>query len=235
MRPLAIALAACLCCACSEDDAAPPPAAPEVRVFGTVHSVMQGQWAPVVALEQGLSGGYGLGALSDLRGEFVAIPGQIWLSYPTTEALPEVRQTERSDETAALLVAATVPAFRKTSVSAHIPSTSLEAQIAALAQQAGVDVSRPFPFLIQGRLRAVHWHVVDGTRVTPGTRPDESAQKGVLDDAEGTVVGFYSSQHQGVFTMQGQNAHMHVFAPEAGVAGHVTSLEVPAGSSLSFP
>ncbi len=111
----------------------------------------------------------------------------------------------------------------------------MEQQIAALAQQAGVDVSQPFPFLIQGRLRAVHWHVIDGTRVVPGASHDENAQKGVLDDAEATVVGFYSSQHQGVFTMHGQNTHMHVFAPEAGVAGHVTSLEVPAGSSLSFP
>jgi len=189
----------------------------------------------VVSLDDGLDGGYGLGALGELRGEFVAVPGEVWVSYPTGGATPDVRRAEHSDETAALLVAATVSAFRPTTVGADVPGEAVEAQIAALAGQAGVDSARPFPFLIQGRLRAVHWHVIDATRVEPGKSHAEASQQGVIDEADATVVGFYSTAHQGIFTMHGQNTHMHFFAPEAGIAGHVDSLELPAGCIVSFP
>lgn len=226
--------------ACSEKTGGssdPTRSPPEVRHHGEVHAVMQGEWDPVISLEEGLEGedSYGLGALSDLRGEFVALPRRIWLSYPTTVPLPDVKQVTASDETAALLVSARVPAFRKRTFDVDVASTDVETALAELAKKAGVDVTKPFPFLLEGTLRAVHWHVVDGTRVPPGTRPNESAQKGVVESAEGTIVGFYSEAHQGVFTMMGQKTHMHAVFPGRSVAGHVESLEIPAGATLSVP
>jgi acetolactate decarboxylase len=239
---LGVAVVCSILAACSDKqsrggnaaDSSPPA---EVTHFGSVHAVMQGEWAPVVSLSEGLRSGtaYGLGALSDLRGEFVAMPGEIWLSHATSTATPDVQRVTASDESAALLVSTNVTAFRKAPIAADVASADVEARVAELARQMGVNVSKPFPFLIEGRLTELHWHVVDGTRVAAGTRPDESAQKRVAAAAEGTIVGFYSESHEGVFTMMGQRTHMHVILRDGSVSGHVESLEIPAGATLSVP
>lgn len=234
-------LAFLLLSACSENEAPRAdtgiPSPGEVRHFGTVHAVMQGKWTSSVSLTEGLAGAgaYGLGALSELRGEFVAMPGQVWLSFPTTTPLPRVEKNREVDESAALLVAANASMLRKVTVEADVSSTEVESRIAAAAKSAGVDTSMPFLFVVEGTLRAVHWHVVDGTRVPPGTRPNETAQKGVVESAEATIVGFYSEGDEGVFTMMGQRTHMHAVLRDGSVAGHVESVEIPAGSTIAVP
>jgi alpha-acetolactate decarboxylase len=58
---------------------------------------------------------------------------------------------------------------------------------------------------------------------------------GTLAEASGTLVGFFSKTHQGVFTHLGSNTHLHVVAPDAKVSGHVDAVTVPAGVEIGFP
>lgn len=219
-------------------EAAAPP--PEVRWFGNLKSVFDGNWSTATTLNDALSGSssYGLGALSELRGEFLVIGGNAMLVYPTETALPRVVASHHghgTNETATLLVAADVPAWREFPITKDVPSAELEGWIRSSAEAAGVDVSRPFPFLLRGVFRNVGWHVADGTRVEPGMRPDTNAQHGTIVEGEGTVVGFYSTQHQGVFTMMGENTHMHMVLSDHTVLGHVRALDVASGGVLSLP
>jgi hypothetical protein len=77
--------------------------------------------------------------------------------------------------------------------------------------------------------------VADGTRVKPGDPPDKDAQQGTVAEGEGTIVGFYSTKDQGVFTMMSQNTHMHVVFADESVVGHVRTVDVAAGAVLSVP
>lgn len=217
-----------------------PVSAPEVRWYGNLKSVFGGNWTAATSLKDAAPATttYALGALSELRGELLVIRGNAMLVYPTETELPRVVAAHHghgADETATLLVAADVPTWREVPVAMDVPSTGVEAWIRATAEALGVDVSKPFPFLLQGRFRDVGWHVADGTRVQPGMRPDTNAQHGTIIEGDGTVVGFYSTEHQGVFTMMGENTHMHIVLADHSVLGHVRALDVVSGSVLSLP
>lgn len=227
-----------------DDDAQPgelsdaAASAPEVRWYGNLKSVFGGDWTAVTALNDALPGpnAYGLGALSELRGEFLVVGGRAMLVYPTETALPRVVASHHgSSETATLLVAADVPSWREFPITMDVPSTDLDGWIRAAAEAEDVDVSKPFPFLLRGVFRNVGWHVADGTRVQPGMRPDTNAQHGTIAEGDGTVVGFYSTQHQGVFTMMGENTHMHIVLSDHAVLGHVRMLDIASDSVLSLP
>jgi len=238
MRAMTVATMVLLS-ACSSDEKrpAPPPSdLVEVRNYGEIRTIFQGDWSASAGLDEKLSGdSYAVGALSELRGEFAVLGGDVWLAYPTTEALPEVRQPAETDEQAALLVVADVPSWKRTTLDEDVGAEELDSVLTEIAATAGVDVSAPFPFTVEGALRNVGWHVADGTRVKPGDPPDKDAQHGAVGEAEGTVVGFYSTKHQGVFTMMGQNTHMHVVLSDNSVVGHVRSLDVTAGAVVSVP
>jgi hypothetical protein len=161
--------------------------------------------------------------------------GDVWLSYPTPTALPEVRREPHSNEQAALLVVSNVRFWKGTTLGDDIVTTGLEAELTRIAEASGVDTSKPFPFTIQGTFRNVGWHVADGTRVKPGDPPDKDAQQGTVTEGDGTIVGFYSTKDQGVFTMMGQNTHMHVVFADDSVVGHVRAVDIAAGAIVSVP
>jgi alpha-acetolactate decarboxylase len=223
--------------ACSRDDAMPPPApAVSVEHQGKLSAIFGGDWSASASLDTTLSAdSYALGALSDLRGEFAVIAGDVWLSYPTATTLPEVQHPSHSNEQAALLVMSDVRAWQETVFSEDVGASGFESELTRIAGVAGVDTSKPFPFLIRGKLRNVGWHVADGTRVKPGDPPDKDAQQGMIAEGEGTIVGFYSTKDQGVFTMMGQNTHMHVVLTDESVVGHVRTVDVATSAVLSVP
>jgi hypothetical protein len=232
-------LAAVLVIACSSEKPGTSPApAPSLRVehYGKLSAIFGGDWSASASLDSKLSAdSYALGALSELRGEFAVVKGDVWLSYPTPAALPEVKHPSESTERAALLVVSDVPTWKDTTLKNDVAAGGLEGELTRIAEAGGVDTSKPFPFTIHGALRNVGWHVADGTRVKPGDPPDKDAQQGLVADGEGTIVGFYSTRDQGVFTMMGQNTHMHVVFADQSVVGHVRTVDVGAGAVLSVP
>lgn len=238
MRKETLFLAALVAACSSEKKDSPPASAPSVEVehYGALSAIFGGDWSASASLDSKLSSdSYALGALSDLRGEFAVVKGDVWLSYPTPTLLPEVRHAGHSDEKAALLVVSNVPKWKETTVTDDVPAAGLEAELTRIADDGGVDTSKPFPFKIQGTFRNVGWHVADGTRVKPGDPPDKDAQQGTVAEGDGTIVGFYSTKDQGVFTMMGQNTHMHVVFADESVVGHVRTLDVATGAVLSVP
>lgn len=225
-----------LACSSDETDASARPPSIEVEHHGKLSTIFGGDWSASASLDSTLSAdSYALGALSELRGEFAVVGGDVWLSYPTPAALPEVQHPSQSDEKAALLVVSNVKSWKDTKLSDDLVAAALEAELTRIAGASGVDTSKPFPFTIRGKLRNVGWHVADGTRVKPGDPPDKDAQQGMVAEGDGTIVGFYSTKDQGVFTMMGQNTHMHVVFADESVVGHVRTVDVAAGAVLSVP
>jgi hypothetical protein len=52
---------------------------------------------------------------------------------------------------------------------------------------------------------------------------------------EVTLVGFWSSQHQGIFTPMGTNMHAHFQTRDNKVSGHVQDLKLAQGLKLALP
>lgn len=220
-----------------------PPTRPTVpiKTYGQLRAMMhEGKTDPVVTLrdvQQPHS--YALGALSGLRGEVTILSGSAWLGYPGDGDTTRVEQVASSPETAALLVAAEVPKWRDVPVAADIAWSTIDKDVEALAKQAGVDVEQPFPVLIEGELFDLKWHVIDGRRAAPGPSSHEQhmqmAAKGGATSTRGTLLGFFSKQHQGIFTHHGENTHFHFVDVEQKLTGHVDAVSVKKGAVLKVP
>jgi acetolactate decarboxylase len=236
MRPLLV-----LACACHAGSGEPAAlhAVPEVHVWGTLHAIMaDGKLGPNVELAAVVHEPhvYALGALSELRGELLVLDSRAIASYSdgSTARLDDHAATER----ATLLVAAQVHAWKRIPIATPIAAADLDVRVAALAAGAGIDTSRPFPFLVEGRFVDVSWHVIDGTRL-PATATHEqrmsAAVRGTLPTADGTALGFYSTSHAGVFTHMSTRTHVHALIPAAKLAAHCDSIGIAAGSTLLVP
>ena len=107
---------------------------PQVTVYGSIRQVVsQRDVAPKVQLGEVLRTphAFGLGSLSDLRGEITIVDGTAWSSYPPAApgAAPKVLVSSDSAERAGFLVTAFVDPgrWREVKLSAPISSDNLEA------------------------------------------------------------------------------------------------------------
>ena len=187
----------------------------------------------------GKSGLYGLGALEALSGEVMVWDGALWVSRPNTNGGAMATRLSQTSLGAALLVSAEVKAWKSTKVQKSVDSKDIDAFIEREARAAGVDTQKAFPFLLEGAAPLLNWHVIDGTKISSEAHGHQehmkTAVKGSLSNVSTKILGFYSSQHRGVFTHHDSNTHLHVLAEDAKVMGHVDRIILAEEMTLSFP
>ena len=239
-----IAIFALVACAPSREGSPPTgvlPDAGETRVFGTLHALMhEGKTGPEVALSSIAPGppAYAVGALSELRGEVTVLDDVVWLAYPNDDGTARVTKVRTTGEQAALLVTANVAAWRRIPIAVAVAPDKLDDEIERLAQANDVDLTRPVPLLIEGDFADLDWHVIDGRKMATAKTHEEhaaAAVRGSVMRAKGTLVGFFSTRHQGVFTHMSKKTHFHVVLPAEGVSGHVDAVTLLQGATLLVP
>lgn len=117
------------------------------------------------------------------------------------------------------------------------------------AQAAGIDVTKPFPFLLAGTPVEITWHInVDRTEGKPITKElfVKSKQPFITRNEPVDIIGFYSEHHAGVFLpsynpaiKEGsgiQNAiHIHLVTKSSKAAGHIDNITLGEGMVLRLP
>jgi acetolactate decarboxylase len=117
------------------------------------------------------------------------------------------------------------------------------------AQKTGIDVTKPFPFLMTGTPVEIKWHInVDRTEGKPITKESflRSKQPFVTKNESVDIVGFYSEHHAGVFLTQFapaikegsgmENAiHIHLISKTSKAAGHIDDITLGDGMVLRLP
>lgn len=241
----------CLLCAgiagCSNHDAQEEAvdesiASVSIKTYGTLRAMMhEGKVGPEVALDSVLPHGslFGVGALSELRGEITIINGEVFLAYPEGTDAVRVETVLETEESAALLVTADVHVWTRATLDSAVEFDHLDAVVAQIASRAGQDTSGIIPFLIRGKVEDLKWHVIDGARLTKDDQTHESYQRAAVSKLEPeamvTLVGFYSSHHQGIFTHRDSRIHMHVVSDDHSASGHVDRVRLPEGTQVQFP
>lgn len=213
-----------------------------VQVFGSVHEIMmEGRTEGRVQLASVATapGAYGLGAIGELRGEVTVVAGEAWLAYPDGSDRVRVESTRATQESAGLLVLADVPGWVSIPIGDDVAHQDIGDRVAQLARRTGWDGEGALPFLIEGAVRSLSWHVIDGSRMRPGHHGHaahlESAVRGRIEGGTPMLVGFYSTQHQGVFTHHDTSVHIHFVDRERRLSGHVDDVVVAAGAVLKLP
>jgi acetolactate decarboxylase len=135
-----------------------------------------------------------------------------------------------------------------------IPNTvkgyvDLQNFVKAQAKTSGIDVTKPFPFLLSGTPVEIKWHInVDRTEGKPVTRDlfMKSKQPFMTKNEPVDIIGFYSEHHAGVFLpkytpviKEGsglENAiHIHLISKTSKAAGHIDDITLGENMVLRLP
>lgn len=213
---------------------APPTSARDlgVQVVGSVSKMQAGQVEGRVKLDRLELGSnsFGLGGLSELRGEITILGGVVWLAYPSGKDAVRVTRVAHSNESATLLIHADVPSWRVVTLNDELATSALGARVRQLALAEGVATLDRFPFLLEGHFTNVIWHA--------GRKPPATGvlgASGMAPDVHGTVLGFFSREEGGLIVPRGADVHLHAVLENETLCGHIDSATILPGTTVRLP
>jgi acetolactate decarboxylase len=178
---------------------------------------------------------YGIGPLEGLAGEVTIVNNRPSLARVGADR--RVHVEESFEGGVPFFVWADVPEWQELTIPSAVRSCAdLETFLGEAGQVA--RLSQAFPFLLRGCPALVDFHVVDAKPDTPfGMAAHQLIQIPFeLRDRNSTLVGFWSNQHQGIFTPMGVTIHVHFQTDENDASGHVQGLDLAGGGmTLSLP
>ena len=101
----------------------------------------------------------------------------------------------------------------------------LESYISRLSE----SKNQPFAFKLKGTINEAVIHIQNLPKNTTVSSPEEAHQGQVdykLMNEQATIVGVYSTKHQGVFTHHDSFLHMHLITNDKQKMGHLDALDL---------
>ncbi|MCM4159059.1 decarboxylase [Antarcticibacterium flavum] len=210
----------------------------EVQYYGAMKNMMmEGDLTATATLTEfeAVENLYALGAMEDLKGEIQIFNSKAMNSIVQNDS---VKIDTSYDYKSALFVFAQVPSWKRVNIPDTVTTAqSLENFIARAAGENEQDMEEPFPFLLEGEVSSLEWHVIDwkeGDSIHTPQKHRESGLQGTLSEEQVAVVGFYSRSHHRIFTHHSSNVHMHFKNEDESLAGHIDELS-PKKMTLLLP
>ncbi|MFO0911413.1 MAG: acetolactate decarboxylase [Pirellulales bacterium] len=188
---------------------------------------------------------YGVGALAKLEGEVTLVDGQVTVTRVNRQGQLAPNENDATLESATLLVGAYVPSWVEQKVAKNVSPDDFDNYIADAAAQAGLQMSKPFVFVVEGEFRNLSLHVINGAcplhaRLKKIAIPRENQPfEAELERVNGAIIGIYAKDAVGSITHPATSTHMHlVFKDEKTgklVTGHVEQIGLQEGALLRLP
>lgn len=165
---------------------------------------------------------FGFGPLAYLRGEVLILDG---ISYQSTVNDKQEIKVERVHSVLAPFFAyANITNWHAIELPAPVRNlTDLENYLDSISS----DREMPFLFKLSGSIDSANIHVVhlpEGSIV----HSPEDAHQGIvhcrLNNSEVHIIGFYSRNHQTIFTHHDTNMHLHLITFDLKMMGHLESV-----------
>lgn len=205
-----------------------------VQAAGAMRTALQAGHAPAVIQMRELMrpGHFGLGPLTDLRGELLLLDGRCLAATVGPDG--KLRVSSPPDAGAPFFVHQQVENWEPMDLPDSVTTlTALDHWLTAKALADGA----PFAFRLDGRFRSVDVHVLnvpEGTAVNSREEAHRWDARFQEVDRVMTVLGFFSTKHHGVFTHHGSNVHLHAVSAERDWMGHVEALDLAPGAVQLF-
>ena len=198
---------------------------PDVMVVGAMKNVMwKGELGSRIKLDSisNKTGLYGLGPERELRGELLIIDGQSYVSRVTSDSTITVGKSY--EVSAPFFVYANVTKWNEI----KLPSTIKSIQdLDKFIDEHTAEYKRPFAFKLDGTVSKATIHVQDlpeGTKVSSPADAHQGQFNEELENQEVAIVGFFSTEHKGIFTHHDSNVHMHLITKDKLKMGHLDVL-----------
>jgi acetolactate decarboxylase len=199
----------------------------DINIVGAMKNVMwKGELGGSINLDtiSNKRGLYGLGPESYLTGEILINDGRSYVSKVTSDSTMTVEKT--FDVSAPFLVYANVTEWNEIALGSNIKNIK---DIEKLVKEKTIDFKRPFAFKLTGKLSKAIIHIQNLPKGTIVSSPKEAHQGQTnyeLKDEKATIIGFFSTEHKGVFTHHDSNIHLHLITKDESKMGHLDELEI---------
>lgn len=199
----------------------------DVHIVGAMRNVMwKGQLGGSINLDtiEDKNGLYGLGPQSYLTGELMINKGVSYLSKVNPDSSMTVEKN--FDVAAPFFVYANVTEWDEVMLPANVKTIP---ELEKFISKRTSGYKRPFTFKLIGKVSTAKIHAQN---LRPGTKvssPQEAHQGQVnyeVKNTEAEVVGFFSTEHQGVFTHHDSFLHMHLITADERMMGHLDEVEI---------
>jgi acetolactate decarboxylase len=208
----------------------------EIKVVGAMKNVMwKGELQGSIALDSisKKEGLYAIGPLEFLAGEVLILEGKSYVSYVQSDST--MRVEENFAVKAPFLVYANQTEWTQEPLPQNVKNLKeLENYISQKTQES----PRPFVFKLKGTIEDAVIHIQNLPSGTTVSSPKEAHQGQVnysLTNTEVEIVGFFSTEHQGVFTHHDSYAHMHLITSDRNEMGHLDEIVIGEKMSLYLP
>jgi len=209
-----------------------------VQYSGSLREIMEGKLDATITLNEleSIPNLYALGAVAGLKGEIQIFNSEAFISKRAPEM---VTITNNFEDDAVLLVYAQVTEWQEVEIpKAIFTKKQFEVYLEYTAIKAGVDISKPFPFIVEGYVRKMDWHIVnwDENNTNHSHKAHlNSGLNGVMVEEDVEILGFFSKEHKGLFTHHNTNMHMHFKLENQKLAGHTDDLILGEYMTLKLP
>lgn len=225
--------------ACNQEDHSnrSSSAYPEVQMASAMRNVMwEGKLGPAIQLDtiSERKGLYGLGPLTYLRGELLIKEGKTFVSRVSSDTSMSVEIAEGL--AAPFFVYAHVQNWQSLALPDSIRDIpSLEAFIDQQSQHR----LRPFAFKLSGTIQEATIHIQnlpEGSTVSSPKEAHRGQTNYQLRDEAVDIIGFFSTEHQAVFTHHDSFVHLHLISQDERQMGHLDEVRFVAKEmQLFFP
>jgi acetolactate decarboxylase len=200
---------------------------PDIKVVGAMKNVMwKGQLGGKIDLDtiSNKNGLYGLGPESYLTGELLINDGKSYVSKVTSDSTMAVERTFKVS--APFFVYCNTTEWNEMELPPNVKTIK---GLENFIDDKTTEFKRPFAFKLIGQVSSAIIHIQNLPEGTIVSSPKEAHQGQVNyniagEDAE--IIGFFSTEHQGVFTHHDSFLHMHLITKDESKMGHLDDLEI---------
>lgn len=199
----------------------------DITIIGAMKNVMwKGELGASIDLDtiSDKKGLYGLGPESYLTGELLINNGESYVSKVTSDSTMTV--VKQFDVSAPFFVYGNVAEWGKV----KLPSkTKTIEDLERFINDQTTDFKRPFVFKLTGQAASAVIHIQNLPKGTKVSSPDEAHQGQInyeLHDEDTEIIGFFSTEHKGVFTHHDSFLHMHLITADESKMGHLDELVI---------
>lgn len=193
-----------------------------VHIVGEMRNVMhKGELFGMISLDtiSNKTHLYGLGPVEYLTGEILIIDGK---AYKTTVATSTTMNIEETYQLKApFFVSANIENWKEIVLPDSIQSIpQFESYIDGITK----DAQRPFAFKVSAVVETADIHIVNlpkGTKVSSPEEAHKNQATYTISNDQADIVGFFSTEHQGVFTHHDSFVHMHLITTDRTRMGHL--------------
>ena len=199
----------------------------DIKIVGAMKNVMwKGELGGSIDLDtiSNKTGLYGLGPESYLTGEILVNNGKCYVSRVTSDSTMTVEKT--FNISAPFFVYGTVTEWNEIDLKSDVVTIQ---DLEKFIDEKTAEFKRPFTFKVIGHATSAKIHVQNLPEGTKVSNPDEAHQgqtNYLVEDEDVEIVGFFSTEHKGVFTHHDSFLHMHLITKDESKMGHLDKLEI---------